>query len=68
MSIKTAMGKLNVPDNLLEEIESHRFTKLDINFEHAQLAGQLPAIHKDPFDRILIAQTKDREINISIGG
>lgn len=57
MSIKTAMGKLHVPDNLYEEIKNHRFTMLDINFEHAQLAGKLPYIHKDPFDRMLIAQS-----------
>ena len=57
MSIKTSVGKLKVPDNLLEEIKIHRFTMLDINFEHAQLAGQLPDIHKDPFDRMLIAQS-----------
>lgn len=57
ISIKMSMGKLQVPDNLLEELDSHRFTLLNINFEHAQLAGKLPLIHKDPFDRMLIAQT-----------
>ena len=56
ISIKKAMGKLQVPDNLLEEIELHRFTLLDISAEHALLAGELPLIHKDPFDRMLIAQ------------
>lgn len=56
ISIKTAMGKLIVPDNLQEEIEIHRFTPLNINFDHAKLAGELPNIHKDPFDRMLIAQ------------
>ena len=54
---KKAMGKLDVPDNLDEEIKLHRFTPLDINAEHAALAGQLPDIHKDPFDRMLIAQS-----------
>jgi len=58
MSIKKTMGKLKVPDNLYEELEKHRFTMLDISFEHAQLAGELPNIHKDPFDRMLIAQAK----------
>ena len=58
ISIKQAMGKLSVPDNLKEEIELLRFTQLDINFEHANLAGTLPNIHKDPFDRMLIAQAK----------
>lgn len=56
ISIKQAMGKLKVPDNLQEEISFHRFTPLNINFEHAKLAGELPKIHKDPFDRMLIAQ------------
>lgn len=58
ISIKQAMGKLKVPSNLEEEIELLRFTQLDINFEHAKLAGELPNIHKDPFDRMLIAQAK----------
>ena len=57
ISIKKAMGKLKVPDNLQEEVGLHRFTPLNINFEHAKLAGELPNIHKDPFDRMLIAQT-----------
>lgn len=56
ISIKKSMGKLETPDNLYEEIRLHRFTELKINFEHAQLAGKLPPIHKDPFDRMLISQ------------
>ena len=56
ISIKKAMGKLIAPDNLFQEIEQHRFTLLDINYDHAQLAGELPNIHKDPFDRMLVAQ------------
>ncbi len=56
IGIKKAIGKLECPDNLFEEIRKHRFTPLDMNFEHAQLAGALPNIHKDPFDRMLIAQ------------
>jgi len=56
ISIKQKLGKLKAPNNLLEEIRGHRFTPLPINADHAQLAGQLPYIHKDPFDRMLIAQ------------
>lgn len=58
ISIKQALGKLEVPDNLLEEIELHRFTLLDINAVHANEAGKLPPIHHDPFDRVLIAQAQ----------
>jgi len=56
INVKKSIGKLDVPDNLLDEIKSHRFAPIDINFDHAELAGSLPYIHKDPFDRILIAQ------------
>ena len=64
ISIKKAIGKLVVPDNLLEEIRLHRFTPLAINSEHADFAGQLPAIHKDPFDRMLIAQTMMEKLTL----
>ena len=57
ISVKQAMGKLHVPDNMIKEIQIHRFTPLEINLQHAHLAGRLPAIHKDPFDRMLIAQS-----------
>ncbi len=56
ISIKQKLGKLEAPDNLLEEIRLHRFSPLHINYDHAQQAGKLPLIHKDPFDRMLIAQ------------
>lgn len=56
IGIKRNMGKLQVPGNLLEEMSRHRFIPLPITLEHAQLAGNLPDIHKDPFDRMLVAQ------------
>ena len=64
MSIKQAQGKLEIPDNLQEEINLHRFTQLSINFQHAQLAGKLPNIHKDPFDRMLIAQANIEKLTL----
>jgi len=64
ISIKKSIGKLKVPDNLLEELLSHRFSLLDINAEHAQLAGALPLIHKDPFDRMLVAQAKIEKLTL----
>lgn len=64
ISIKKAMGKLEFPDTLAEEIELHRFTPLNINTEHAQLAGELPDIHRDPFDRMLIAQAMIEKLTL----
>lgn len=56
MGIKRSMGRLETPDNLIEEIKRHRLTPLPMTMEHADLAAKLPKIHKDPFDRMLIAQ------------
>ena len=64
ISIKKAIGKLEVPDNLLEEIRDHRFTQLNMEFEHSLLAGALPFIHKDPFDRMLVAQAMVEKLTI----
>ena len=64
ISIKKAMGKLKAPDNLGEEIKLHRFTRLNMNFDHAKLAGELPDIHKDPFDRMLIAQAMIEKLTL----
>ena len=56
IGIKKALGKLDTPDDLLELVKQHRFTELAINLEHADYVSNLPSIHKDPFDRMLIAQ------------
>jgi PIN domain nuclease of toxin-antitoxin system len=57
ISIKKAIGKLKVPSgDYLEELRLHRFTPLDITTEHALAVENLPPHHKDPFDRMLIAQ------------
>src|SRR5207253_493753 len=41
---------------IVSEIEAQGFLPLDITPAHAQLAGTLPAKHRDPFDRVLVAQ------------
>ncbi len=64
ISIKKSMGKLITPDNLIEEIKLHRFTLLNINFEHSLLAGSLPDIHKDPFHRMLISQAITEQLTL----
>lgn len=64
IAIKQALGKLKVPDNLLEELEIHRFTLLDIKAQHALATRELPGIHKDPFDRTLIAQTQVEKLKL----
>ena len=65
ISIKKAMGKLKVPqDNYLAELSAHRFTALDITTEHALAVESLPQHHKDPFDRMLVAQAQVEKLTL----
>ncbi|NNN21531.1 MAG: type II toxin-antitoxin system VapC family toxin [Acidimicrobiales bacterium] len=56
ISIKQAIGKLQIPDGFEAALVKSGFEKLDITFDHAMTAGKLPPFHRDPFDRMLIAQ------------
>ena len=56
LEIKRALGKLQAPDDLLNVIETGGFSCLPILGEDAVVASRLPAHHRDPFDRMLIAQ------------
>ena len=57
ISIKCALGKLEAdPAEVLAAIEPAGFNHLTITGEHAAKVVELPPIHKDPFDRLLVAQ------------
>lgn len=56
IAIKTADGKLSVPDDLERTLFAVGFQALDIRFPHVRRLRQLPMLHRDPFDRILVAQ------------
>lgn len=64
MSIKRQLGKLECPADLDSVIESLGFSKLPISIFHSDQAGQLPIHHKDPFDRMLIAQAQAEGLQI----
>lgn len=56
-AIKASIGKLEVsPDDLHAGIEASGFVELPIRAIHASAVASLPPHHRDPFDRILIAQ------------
>jgi PIN domain nuclease of toxin-antitoxin system len=60
ISTKYRLGKLQIAapfiTNLAYVIQNFGFKLLPIEFRHAESAGALPGSHKDPFDRMLIAQ------------
>ncbi|HVC50909.1 MAG TPA: type II toxin-antitoxin system VapC family toxin [Stellaceae bacterium] len=45
------------PRLLRRELLDNGFIELDVTGEHAVAIGQLPPLHKDPFDRLLVAQS-----------
>jgi PIN domain nuclease of toxin-antitoxin system len=56
IEIKRALGKLQAPDGLVDAIEASAFQALPISPTDAERAGRLPPHHRDPFDRMLVAQ------------
>jgi PIN domain nuclease of toxin-antitoxin system len=55
-AIKSALGKLRVPENLPERLDEFAFERLPITDAHAWAVRALPPVHNDPFDRLLAAQ------------
>lgn len=58
ISIKKTIGKLDAPEDMDSIVEDEGFSKLPISLYHGQLAGSLPILHRDPFDRMLVAQAQ----------
>jgi PIN domain nuclease of toxin-antitoxin system len=65
ISIKAALGRLEIElDSLETAIERNGFRPLPIGVRHALAVGRLPNVHRDPFDRMLVAQAKVEELRI----
>jgi PIN domain nuclease of toxin-antitoxin system len=58
VEIKAALGKLRAPSDLANQIAAANFEELPITIAHALALKQLPNLHRDPFDRIMLAQAK----------
>jgi PIN domain nuclease of toxin-antitoxin system len=56
--IKEALGKLKLPPDFDKVLKEQRMIPLNITVKHAHSIKSLPLIHRDPFDRLLIAQAK----------
>jgi PIN domain nuclease of toxin-antitoxin system len=56
IEIKRALGKLSAPDGLVDAVEKSGFQALPISLADAERASRLPPHHRDPFDRMLVAQ------------
>lgn len=56
VAIKRRLGKLDAPADLLDRLEQAQVDLLPISARHADRVGILPMHHRDPFDRLLVAQ------------
>ena len=67
IGIKAALGRLDLPfepRDLRDAVGAERMEPIAIEFEHAIAAAELPPIHNDPFDRLLIAQARALRVPI----
>lgn len=58
VAVKQALGTIAEPADLPERICASGFRELPVSCAHAVAAGRLPPIHRDPFDRMLVAQAR----------
>ena len=64
IAIKRALGKLQAPDDLPDHIAAQGFGWLPVAAEHAWRVRDLPPHHRDPFDRLLVAQALSERMAI----
>jgi PIN domain nuclease of toxin-antitoxin system len=56
LSIKQSLGKLTLARSISALIQEHGFTELPVSIRHGEAVRDLPLYHRDPFDRLLVAQ------------
>jgi PIN domain nuclease of toxin-antitoxin system len=68
MQIKISLGKLALksplPELVEDEIERNKFQLMSIELSHIYAVASLPLYHRDPFDRLLIAQASVEKLSI----
>ncbi len=64
MRIKQNLGKLEIPPTIMTLLEEDGFEPLPITWADSWTAGNLPNHHRDPFDRMLIAQAQTQRLTL----
>jgi PIN domain nuclease of toxin-antitoxin system len=64
IAIKRSTGKLRTPDDLPEIVSDLGFASIPITRRQVWAVGELPLHHRDPFDRLLVAQARDLGVPI----
>ena len=58
LNLKVEKGKLVLPEDFMETLARQDFNELPVTWRHTREIHHLPAIHADPFDRLLLAQAR----------
>ncbi len=68
IAIKTKLDRLKIKGDLesfiIEQLSTNSFVPLSITISHSLYTERLPQFHKDPFDRIIIAQSKVEKLSL----
>ena len=65
--IKRSLGKLELPDDWAEVLAREPMRRLPVTWDHALRVATLPDVHRDPFDRLLIAQALVEDLVLVTG-
>jgi PIN domain nuclease of toxin-antitoxin system len=61
-AIKQAAGRIAMPEALDRGAARVGFTELAVTWQHGRVAAALPSVHRDPFDRMLVAQAQTEDL------
>ena len=64
IEIKRSIGKLLLDSSPLDFIDQMGFKSLDLTMKEARRLSELPLIHRDPFDRLLICQALENRLTL----
>ena len=65
--LKISLGKLRAPSNFAQKLAGEQFTELPLRAEHTPAVAMLEWHHRDPFDRMLLAQARSENLILLTG-
>ena len=68
IAIKSSLGRVTLPDEpevfITAQLQENGFQVLPVQLHHALGVAALPAVHRDPFDRLLVAQARTEQLAV----
>lgn len=64
IAIKRVAGKLELPQEFVSTLGERGFSELSISARHGEIAAALPLHHRDPFDRMIVAQAQSEHLTV----